>query len=94
MRAVVLAMPLLLLAACAPMPEPPPDCHIGTLTPEGATCQTMRDAKDRLFSFYADMTGHKIGDDVCVCGPVAEMSFCGQGTVIEVTHLGQSCPAE
>lgn len=63
------------------------------LTDEGATCQALRDGEDRLFSFYSDMTGYRLGEQVCVCGPVAQMTFCQQGTVIEATHLGRACAA-
>lgn len=70
----------------------PEGCVVGVLTGEGATCQAMRDGKDRLYSFYSDMTGYRLGETVCVCGLEAQMSFCQQGTVIEVTHLGRTCP--
>lgn len=94
MRAITLIPPLLVLAACAPAPEAPPNCHIGALTPEGATCQTLRDAKDRLYSFYADMTGHKIGDQVCVCGAESVMSRCATGIALDIDHLGHTCPTD
>lgn len=84
---------VLILAACETRKPVPDGCVAGILTGEGATCQALRDGKDRLYSFYADMTGYRLGEQVCVCGPVAEMSFCQQGTVIEVTHLDRECPA-
>lgn len=83
---------LLGLAACAAPTPVPEGCYVGVLTAEGASCQAMRDDDDRLFSFFADMTGYRLGEEVCVCGPIAEMSFCNQGTVVEVTHLDRSCP--
>jgi hypothetical protein len=90
-RAVAAAGLAAAVAGCTP--DAPPDCVRGTLTPEGLHCQTLRDGADRLYSFYADMQGYRLGEDVCVCGPPAEMSFCQQGTVLEVRHLGRRCPA-
>ena len=84
---------VLLLAACQTASDTPTDCVRGTLTDEGATCQALRDRSGQLYTFYADMTGYKIGQFVCVCGPVAQMSFCNQGTVLETRYLGASCPA-
>lgn len=80
------------LAACAEPVPVPEGCVLGVLSNEGATCQAMRDGEDRLYSFYADMTGYAIGEQVCVCGPVAEMSFCNQGIVLEARHLDRTCP--
>ncbi|MDF1748203.1 MAG: hypothetical protein P1V34_04940 [Alphaproteobacteria bacterium] len=81
-----------LVSACQTSTNIPPSCHIGILTKEGATCQALRDDQGRLYTFYADMTGYKLGDEVCLCGPEAQMSFCGQGTVIDVAYLGKTCP--
>ena len=70
----------------------PPSCRIGVLTNEGATCQALRDDQGTLYTFYTDMTGYNLGDEVCLCGPQAQMSFCAQGTVVDVTYLGRTCP--
>ncbi|MAO90000.1 MAG: hypothetical protein CMM78_10325 [Rhodospirillaceae bacterium] len=81
-----------LVSACQTGSDLPPSCRIGVLTNEGATCQALRDDQGTLYTFYTDMTGYNLGDEVCLCGPQAQMSFCAQGTVVDVTYLGRTCP--
>jgi hypothetical protein len=56
----------------------------GTITNQGAECQTMRGDNGQLFSLTGNLRGFRPGDRVRVRGRVAEMSFCMQGTTIEV----------
>lgn len=81
-----------LVSACQTSSDIPPTCRMGVLTNEGATCQAMRDDQGDLYTFYTDMTGYHLGDEVCLCGEQAQMSFCAQGVAIDMTYLGTECP--
>ena len=91
--------PVVQLPAPVPPPPPPllpqfpalPDILFpdridvtGTITNQGAECQTLRGDNGRLFSLTGNLRGFGPGDRVRVRGRVAEMSFCMQGTTIEV----------
>ena len=67
-------------------------CVRGTLTDEGVECQALRSKDGELYTLLGDLNGYKIGDEVVVCGHVAEISFCMQGTTIVVTWVGQKPP--
>lgn len=76
-------------------PEPPTDapsnCYRGKLTSEGVSCQAMRTNDGRLITLGGPLRGFGPGDAVCVCGPVAETSFCQQGTTIYVAQIDTRC---
>ena len=74
--------------------EPPPEgCYVGTLTPEGDVCQTLRDrSDDKLYSFFANLNGYSNGERVCLCGKPALMTRCTTGTPIDVEHFDRECP--
>lgn len=94
-RFITLLLPGLLLSACSLVPfgkEAPEDCYWVTLTAEGDYCQAARDANDQLYSFYADMNGYDIDEEVCVCGKPASMTQCRTGWPLDVSHLGRECP--
>ncbi|HAT34537.1 MAG TPA: hypothetical protein DCS82_02385 [Rhodospirillaceae bacterium] len=77
--------------------DPPPskaapnNCYIGQLTGEGVTCQAMRTDDGRLLTLGGPLRGFGPGDRVCVCGPVAEISFCQQGTTVYVAKIDVRC---
>jgi hypothetical protein len=76
--------------------EPPqsamaPNCYTGRLTNEGDTCQALRTNDGRLLTLAGPLRGFGVGDNVCVCGPVAETAFCQQGTTIYVAEIDLRC---
>jgi hypothetical protein len=72
-------------------------CVQGHLTDEGIECPALRSESQSLFTLAGDTAGFEVGDEVCVCGTVAEVSFCMQGATIAVTHISsgkQGCPPQ
>lgn len=70
-------------------------CVRGRLSDEGIECPAFRGENGTLFTLAGDTSPFGTGDEVCVCGTVADVSFCMQGTTIAVTHIssGQGdCP--
>lgn len=59
----------------------------GTLTDEGVECQAMRAEGGALYTLTGDLGGLQTGDRVRVEGVVAEISFCQQGTTINVSAI-------
>jgi LysM repeat protein len=59
----------------------------GTLTRQGVECPTMRGDDGRTYSLAGDIRGFRPGDRVVVEGRIAEMSFCQQGTAIDVRRM-------
>ncbi|HET6569438.1 MAG TPA: DUF5818 domain-containing protein [Rhodothermales bacterium] len=59
----------------------------GTLTDEGIECQAMRGDDGGLYTLTGDLGGFRTGDRVRVEGVVAEVSFCQQGTTINVSRI-------
>jgi long-subunit acyl-CoA synthetase (AMP-forming) len=59
----------------------------GTLTDEGAECQALRGDDGELYTLTGDLSSFSAGDRVRVKGRVAEISFCQQGTTIEVRRI-------
>lgn len=71
------------------MPEVP-ICVKGKLTDEGVECQALRSKGDnKLYTLVGDLGGFSVHDEVVVCGYVAEISFCQQGTTINVYWIGR-----
>jgi LysM repeat protein len=70
-------------------PTTPPDRLelTGTLTREGVTCPAMRGDDGRLYTIAGDIGRFEPGDRVQVVGRRAEMSFCMQGTTIELQRI-------
>lgn len=56
----------------------------GVITNEGVECPALRGEDGRLYTLAGDTGRFGPGDRVTVRGPIAEMSFCMQGTTIEV----------
>ena len=67
-------------------------CVKGKLTDEGIECQALRSIDGELFTLVGDLNGFKNGDEVVVCGTIAEISFCMQGTTIIVSWIGKDAP--
>jgi hypothetical protein len=47
----------------------------------------MRGTDGRLYTLVGDLRGFKTGDHVVVEATVAEVSFCMQGTTLEVKSI-------
>ncbi|MFL6258233.1 MAG: hypothetical protein ACJ76Y_00865 [Thermoanaerobaculia bacterium] len=65
---------------------------IGTLTDEGVECQAMREDKtNKLCTLIPrdKLSGFKNGDHVKVEGTIAEVSFCQQGTTINISSISK-----
>jgi hypothetical protein len=63
-------------------------CVRGRLTDEGVECQAMRGADGRLYTLAGDLAGLVPGAEACVCGRVAELSTCMQGTTLAISRVG------
>lgn len=60
----------------------------GVLTDEGVECPALRGDDGQLYTLNRGATeGFNVGDRVRVVGKVAEISFCGQGTTLEVLSI-------
>ena len=60
----------------------------GVLTDEGVECPALRGDDGQLYTLNRGATeGFSVGDRVRVVGKVAEISFCGQGTTLEVLSI-------
>lgn len=64
-------------------------CLRGTLTDEGIECQAFRSEAGDLYTLVGDLKGFQNGEQVVVCGEIAAVSFCMQGTTINFTWIGQ-----
>ncbi len=64
-------------------------CLKGKLTDEGVECQAFRSNEGELFTLLGELNGYQNGDEVVVCGTIAEISFCMQGTTIIVSWIGK-----
>ena len=67
-------------------------CVKGKLTDEGVECQTLRSTEGELYTLVGDLNGFQNGDEVVVCGTIAGISFCMQGTTINVSWIGKEAP--
>ncbi|HEY0429617.1 MAG TPA: DUF5818 domain-containing protein [Pyrinomonadaceae bacterium] len=64
-------------------------CVEGTLTDEGVECQAMRSDGGELYTLTGDLRGFGNGDEVIVCGTIAEVSICQQGKTINVSWISK-----
>jgi LysM repeat protein len=75
-------------------PAPQPDRGriemSGTLTRQGAECPVMRGDDGRTYSLAGPLRGFRPGDRIFVEGRIAEMSYCQQGTTIEVRRVSET----
>jgi hypothetical protein len=65
----------------------------GVLTDEGAECPALRGDDGQPYTLTPrDLQGFQVGDRVTVVGKVAEISFCNQGTTLEVQKITAAKP--
>ncbi len=62
----------------------------GTITREGTTCTALRGDDGRLYTLAADTDGFRPGDRVRIIGDAAELSFCQQGTTVNLRSIRHS----
>ena len=67
-------------------------CYRGVLTDEGVECQAFRSDEGELFTLLGDLGGFSDGDKVVVCGTIAEISPCMQGTTLVISFIGKKAP--
>ncbi|HYR74672.1 MAG TPA: DUF5818 domain-containing protein [Pyrinomonadaceae bacterium] len=67
-------------------------CVKGTLTDEGVECQAFRRTDGELYTLMGDLGGFQNGDEVVICGTIASVSFCMQGTTISVSWIRKEAP--
>jgi hypothetical protein len=60
---------------------------VGTLTGEGVECVALRTDGGDLYTLIGDLRDFVPGDRVRVTGSPVEVSFCQQGTTLEVTLI-------
>ena len=72
----------------------PEICLRGRLTDEGVECPALRGPDGRLYTLVGDPGAAPAAGELCVCGRVAELSSCMQGTTIVMTRIGppDGCP--
>jgi len=63
-------------------------CVRGKLTDEGIECPALRSDSGELFTLVGDLNGFQNGDEVIVCGTIAGVSICMQGTTINMIWIG------
>jgi len=80
----------IIVAGSEQVPEEGAICVRGHLTDEGIECPALRSESQSLYTLAGDIAGFEVGDEVCVCGTAAEVSFCMQGTTISVTQISSS----
>ena len=69
-------------------------CVRGRLTGEGVECPTLRAKDGALYTLAGNLNDFQVGEEVCVCGTIAAVSICMQGTTIAVARVGPAgaCP--
>ena len=75
------------LDPAAPSPAPGNMSVIGTITDEGVECQALRDPSGQLYTLTGNVGRFFEGETVRVRGRIAEVSFCQQGTTIDVRSI-------
>lgn len=66
----------------------------GVLTDEGVECRALRGSDGRLYTLAGDLGSFRTGDEVCVKGRVAEVSYCMQGITVSLDTIrpASECP--
>ena len=59
----------------------------GELTTAGVECPAMRGDDGRVYTLLGDLKGFKVGDRVVVEGTAVQISFCMQGTTLQVKQI-------
>jgi Protein of unknown function (DUF5818) len=99
-RHLGLALAVLMLAACSAAMHASGTDHgqtgdtaagmievTGVLTEEGVECRALRGDDGRLYTIGRGLQQYGTGDRVRVVGTVAEMSFCMQGTTLDLHSI-------
>lgn len=97
---VTLALAVGPVAGCATrLPEgipegeaPPAEVAVkvqGQLTTEGVECQALRADDGTLYTLLGDLKGFKAGDAVVVDGTPVQISFCMQGTTLQIRSIAR-----
>ena len=83
--------------ACASSPASPGEVSVtpagpvlkvqGALTADGVECPALRADNGDLYTLLGDLKGFRSGDRVSVEGTRVEISYCMQGTTLQVTHI-------
>lgn len=60
----------------------------GTLTREGVECPAMRGDNGSLYTLTGNIDRFQPGDRVKVTGTLPQVSYCQQGTTIQVGSIG------
>lgn len=91
---ILVAVALLVAASSVVLAQdPPPGAQqrsvqvTGVLTDEGVECRALRGDDGQLYTLTGDLGDFQTGDRVRVVGKVAERTFCGQGTTLEVQNI-------
>ena len=71
----------------ATMPEPETVTVVGLLTADGVECQALRTDDGTIYTLLGSTESFGLGDRVRVTGDVAMVSFCMQGTSINLTGI-------
>jgi len=90
----LLAVGVLLTAQRCDKSRPPGTLELRGVIEPGAECPMLVTKDGRRFSLAGDLQGFKPGDDVCVSGTRAEVSYCmaGEATVaVERIVAGKEC---
>jgi len=64
----------------------------GEMTSDGVECPAMRADNGAVYTLLGDLKGFKKGDRVTVEGTPVQMSFCMQGTTLQVTQIARRPP--
>jgi endonuclease YncB( thermonuclease family) len=62
-------------------------CVAGRRVPGGVECPAFRGDDGKLYTLLGDLGGLREGAPACLCGKVARMSICMQGTTLAVTQV-------
>ena len=62
----------------------------GQLTSDGVECPAMKADNGAIYTLLGDVKGFRTGDRVIVEGTPVEISFCMQGTTLQVTRITRS----
>ena len=81
--------------ASPPSPSGYEVCVRGEAEAGGVECPAFRGADGRLYTLLGSAVALKPGTAACLCGAVAEMSFCMRGIALAVAWIGrpEECPA-
>ena len=96
----LLAASAISLAACATSPSAPREIDTpsdpktikvqGQLTSGGVECPAMKADNGTIYTLLGDLKGFKAGDRVMIEGTPVQISFCMQGTTLQIVQITRS----